>query len=92
MQEQGARPRAETRLESCGSRLGCGDSGGSRARTHPPHSARVPSRAWVMIASRRASTAGNCRPLASCRTSTGPSDTWGQETERGEAHPSWQLG
>lgn len=59
--------------------------------------AHVPSRARLSIASRRASTAGKCRPLAGCRTSTGPSDTWRQGDRVGEsqcvleASPTWQL-
>lgn len=60
--------------------------------------AHVPSRARVRMALRRASTAGKCRPLAGCRTSTGPSDTWGWGDREGaslyvlEASTTWQLG
>lgn len=39
----------------------------------------VLSKARLSNASRRVSIAGKCRPLAGCKTSIGPSDTWGQQ-------------
>lgn len=60
-----------------GRALGCRRSGpGAEGNVATPALAHVPSRARLTMASRRASTAGKCRPLAGCTTSMGPSDTW----------------
>lgn len=56
--------------------------GSSAVASAHPALAHIPPRAWFSITSRRVSTAGKCRPLAGCRTSTGPSDTWGQREGR----------
>lgn len=70
---------ASSALTVEGRALGCRRSRpGAEGAAVTPALAHVPSRARLAIASRRASTAGKCRPLASCTTSTGPSDTCGQ--------------
>lgn len=58
------------------------------------HSPRghVLSRARLSNASRRVSIAGRCRPLAGCRTSIGPSDTWGQQGKASEPQRPIQQG
>lgn len=58
------------------------------------HSPRghVLSRARLSNASRRVSIAGKCRPLAGCRTSIGPSDTWGQQGKASEPQRPIQQG
>lgn len=58
------------------------------------HSPRghVLSRARLSNASRRVSIAGKCRPLAGCRTSIGPSDTWRQQGKGSEPRRPVQQG
>lgn len=66
----------EGRAWGPGSRLGAEGTRGARTSHAAIPAGHVPPRARLVTASRRASTAGKCRPPAGCTTSTGHSDTW----------------